>query len=180
MKSNLKTKQGFTLVEIIVVIAVIGLLSVVAMASFSQARSNSRDKVRVSDLEQAKIAMHLYAVSNGTYEVAGAGYNGQGWFAYQDGGSYPKSIAQELVDLGILTAVLNDPMVPANTDVSGDHRQYTVYFHSPGGATEGVCLFAKLERPTDEDIATVTAAPLDVSARSSINNHGMNYATCTP
>lgn len=179
MNTNLKTRQGFTLIEIIVVVAVIGLLSVVAMASLSQARMNARDKVRISDLEQAKSALHLYAVSNGTYEVEGAGYSGQGWLAYKNGSTYPKSIAEELVAEGILTSELHDPMVPAGTDISGDYRQYTVYFHSPGGATKGICIFAKLERPTAEYTATVTAAPLDASARSSLEGHGMNYATCT-
>lgn len=180
MKSKLKTKLGFTLIEIIVVIAIIGLLTTVVTASLSQARSNSRDKVRISDLEHAKAAMHLYAVKNGTYAVEGAGYSGQGWFDYKNGSTYPKSIAEELIASGMLTNTLHDPMVPAGIDISGDSRQYTVYFHSPGGATKGVCIFAKLERPTDENIATVTDAPLDPSARSSLEHHGMNYATCTP
>lgn len=166
--------------EILVVIAIIGMLSMVVMVAMNQARANARDKSRISDLEQAKAALHIYAVTNGSYEVEGAGYNGQGWFAYQDGSSYPKSIAEELVTAGILTTVLHDPLVPAGTDVSEDYRQYTVYFHSPGGATRGVCLFAKLENPTEASIATVTNAPLDPSARSSIDSHGMNYATCTP
>jgi len=180
MKSNLKTEQGFTLIELLVVIAIIGLLAAVVMASLNQARMNARDKVRMSDLEQAKAAMHIYATANGTYHIAGAGSGGQGWFSYKDSGSYPKSIAEELVVLKLLTTVLHDPLVPAGSaSGSNSHRQYMNYFHT-AGATTGTCLFAQLENPNTEQTATMTDAPISASLRSTLmSSYSMNYATCT-
>lgn len=180
MNSKLRTIRGFTLIEILVVIAIIGVLIAVAMASFSQARSNSRDKTRMADIEQVKAAMQLYAAANGTFHIAGAGSGGQGWFAYENGGTYPQSLAEELVVLGILSNVIHDPLVPAGSASAGTHRQYMNYFHSDG-ARAGTCLFAQLENPTAEHVAAMDAAPISSSLRNTLRtSYFMNYATCTP
>jgi prepilin-type N-terminal cleavage/methylation domain-containing protein len=172
--------RGFTLIELLVVIAIISLLTAVVLVSVDTARKNTRDKVRISDLEQAKAAMHIYAVTNQTYQIAGAGSNGQGWFAYE-GTNYPESIADELVDLGLMSVVLHDPLVPAGSSGSGTQRQYMNYFKT-GGATAGTCLFAHLENPNDGHADAYEAALNSVpsSLHSSLTNtYYMNYGTCT-
>lgn len=60
-------RRGFTLVEILIVISIIGLLSLVVLASLSEARAKSRDNARVSDLKQIELALALYREANGTY-----------------------------------------------------------------------------------------------------------------
>ncbi len=59
--------KGFTLVELLVVIATIGLLSVVAVVSFSGARMRSRDTSRVAYIKQINDALELYYLQNGIY-----------------------------------------------------------------------------------------------------------------
>ncbi len=59
--------KGFTLVELLVVVAVIGLLSVVAVVSFSGARLRSRDSKRVAYVKQVSSALELYYLQNGYY-----------------------------------------------------------------------------------------------------------------
>lgn len=54
------TKRGFTLVEIIVVVAIISLLSSVVIFSVSDARKQSRDKLRLADIEQLELNFKLY------------------------------------------------------------------------------------------------------------------------
>ena len=172
-------KRGFTLIEVLVVIAIIGILSTVIMIALNEARANARDKTRIADLEQAKAALHLYASVHGSYKVTGAGYhgNGEGWFAFGDGASYPKSVAQELVTLNILSSVLHDPLVPTNQTVISGHATYMIYF-AIGGEKKGICLFAQLENPTAEHEATMDN-PAIADGGSYQASYGMNYATCT-
>ncbi|VGO15950.1 Fimbrial protein [Pontiella desulfatans] len=47
MKTN---KKGFTLVEIMIVVAIIGLLAAIGIPSFAKARDNSRTKACVNNL----------------------------------------------------------------------------------------------------------------------------------
>jgi len=61
------TKRGFTLIEILVVIAIIGILSSVVLASLATSRAKARDARRIADLEEVKKALELYYDSNGAY-----------------------------------------------------------------------------------------------------------------
>jgi len=60
-------RQGFTLVELLVVIGIIGLLAGVVLASLSSAREGARDKKRVTDLGQIQLAIKLYSEANGEF-----------------------------------------------------------------------------------------------------------------
>ncbi len=65
------TKRGFTLIEILVVIAIIGILSSVVLASLATSRAKARDARRIADLEEVKKALELYYDSNGAYPPTG-------------------------------------------------------------------------------------------------------------
>ena len=178
MYSFLKNR-GFTMVELLVVLAVIGILSSVVIVSVSNARANARDKVRVADLAQAQLAMKLYSVQNGTFLVSGTGHsgNGQGWFSYA-GGPYPKSTVVQLVEDGLLGKVISDPLVPVGTSGSGTQRQYMHYFAN-GGASSGSCLFAHLESPSPKREATMNDSRIPSGVKTSVmTNYFMNYAVC--
>ncbi len=62
-----RKQQGFTLVEILIVVSIIALLSSVLFASFSQARAKARDSKRVQDLLEVQKALELYRAKNGIY-----------------------------------------------------------------------------------------------------------------
>lgn len=59
-KISVPLRAGFTLVEVIVVVGIISILAAVVIANLSQARAQSRDKMRISDIEQARLTFRLY------------------------------------------------------------------------------------------------------------------------
>lgn len=61
------TKSGFTLIEIMVVITIIAILTGLVMTAVFNARTESRDISRKTDLEQVKLALKLYKEAYGEY-----------------------------------------------------------------------------------------------------------------
>lgn len=64
---NHKKSKGFSLIELIVVIAIIALLSTIVLAALGNARQKGRDSRRVSDLRQIRNALQLYYTANKSY-----------------------------------------------------------------------------------------------------------------
>ena len=72
-----KKSQGFSLIEILVVISIVGILTSILVVNYNQARQNSRDKIRMSDLKSLQLAIELYKSQNGTYPTQGCGSGSQ-------------------------------------------------------------------------------------------------------
>ncbi len=70
----MKNKQkGFTLIEILVVVALIGFLASVVLVSLNVARIRSRDAKRLGDMSQLQKALELYYGNYKGYPGASAG-----------------------------------------------------------------------------------------------------------
>lgn len=61
--------QGFTLVELMVVITIIAILSVVGVTVFSSAQKNARDGRRRAEIQAIANALETNKTPNGTYNV---------------------------------------------------------------------------------------------------------------
>jgi len=59
--------KGFTLVELLVAISIIGLMSSITLVSLNSARAQSRDAKRITEIDQLQTALELYFDQNGTY-----------------------------------------------------------------------------------------------------------------
>ena len=59
------THKGFTLVELLVVVAIIGILATIVLSSLSSARERARDARRLSDIATIQNALEMYANDNG-------------------------------------------------------------------------------------------------------------------
>jgi type IV pilus assembly protein PilA len=76
MKSMQKTTKGFTLVEIMIVVVIIGLLAAMAIPAFQKVRSSSQDKAVLNNMRQLGAAADQYFLENGTSTAAIAGLVG--------------------------------------------------------------------------------------------------------
>lgn len=66
-------RSGFTLIEIIVVIAVIAVLSSMAIYGLNTAQSAARDASRMQIMKGVQNAMQLYYADNGVYPPSNSG-----------------------------------------------------------------------------------------------------------
>lgn len=62
-----KKKKAFTLIELLVVVAIMGLLSAVAIIALNNARARARDARRISDIKQIQTAFELYYLDQNEY-----------------------------------------------------------------------------------------------------------------
>ena len=61
--------RGFTLVELLVVVAIIGLLATLSVLALGSARVRARDAKRLSDIKTVQTALELYHNDQGRYPV---------------------------------------------------------------------------------------------------------------
>jgi prepilin-type N-terminal cleavage/methylation domain-containing protein len=79
IKNTEKNKKGFTLVELLVVLAIIGLLAVIAIPIILNAQKKSRDTARLKQLQSIQAgasSVYTKAVNTVTISIAASPQNG--------------------------------------------------------------------------------------------------------
>lgn len=127
-----KNQRGFTLIEILIVVAIIGMLSSIVLVGLGSFRARGRDARRVADIKEIQNALELSYARYGEYQI----------------GSNIDTNALTLVADGIgVTKIPSDP--------SGGNYKY-------GSDGQGYVLGAELEEDTaavlDDDIDNDTPA----------------------
>ena len=132
MFKKLQTKRaGFTLVEIMIVVAIIALLAAIAVPGFLRARKRSQASRILNDLRMIDSAVDQYAIE--TNRTTGATVNVTDWTNYVKKGSLLYNSGNSLLGSPYGTQVVDIlPTVPPNdyatlSDVAG------VGFWSPYG-----------------------------------------------
>lgn len=82
-------QKGFTLIEMLVVIAIISILIGIGVNTFTIAQKKARDVRRKADLRSIQVALELYKSDTGKYPLAGGctGY-GQNCYSYSTEASW--------------------------------------------------------------------------------------------
>lgn len=119
MFMNKKNEKGFTLIELMIVIAIIGILAAIAIPQFAAYRTRSYNSAAQSDLKNAATAQEAYYIDYNTYANAVSKLTGT------SGGFYQTAD----VDLQISNVSSNHYTMTAN-HLSGN-TTYTM--NGPGG-----------------------------------------------
>jgi len=103
-------KKGFTLVEIMIVVAIIGLLAAIAIPSFMRARTTSQKNACINNLRQIEAAKDQYALENGLTNYAPV-----------------EATADDATAFGLLVGVTDGyiktfPLCPASTSITATTR----------------------------------------------------------
>lgn len=168
-----RQQKGFTIVELLVVITVIGILAALVYNGFTVAQAQARDTKRRTDVLSIQKGLIGWALLNGkTIAQSGAGILGQGrgWFEYYGNYTYTAtSIKSLLVNSGQVTGDVHEPYF-VNT-----LRDYVVY-RSDDGST--YLVGAKLEYPNADDnasMAIITAGGWTAFMSNFVTPYGINY-----
>lgn len=94
-----KNKSGFTLIEILVVVAIIGILVAIVTLNFNDARKKSRDEIRKNELKTLQLAIETYKIQNGEYPASGCGQSARRWSGPGPQGSWGTACEDYIVGL---------------------------------------------------------------------------------
>ncbi len=139
MRSLLKKQEGFTLLELLIVIIIIGILALIIVPGLASGPKRARDAQRKSDLRAVKNALETY---------------------YNDNNSYPPGNYA-----GLTTYLVTDyiPSIPADPK-SGTY----VYTVTPSGCAAGACtsyiLSGTLENSKDSQIKSGTSNTYEITS----------------
>ncbi len=158
MKNKYAKQKGFTLVELLIVIVILGLLSTIGIGSFISSQKKGRDARRKADLESITRALELYYNDNDQYpessgglilgcDGAACGWN-QSWDDQSGGVTY-------------MVQLPSDP------------GRYAYSYSAPLDGSYYI-LFARLENLQDSDVPPGPSGP-GVYSGTSCGTDGCNY-----
>jgi prepilin-type N-terminal cleavage/methylation domain-containing protein len=122
-----RNKRGFSLIELLVVISIIGLLSSVVLASLQTARQKAQGARIVQGMNQIKNAFELYRADTGKYPNEGVASckDSLGWC----GEGYPISYLSNVLSPKYISLITDyaslDPYFSSGTNLS-------IYMTGPG------------------------------------------------
>ena len=67
-KTPRRSQAGFTLVEIMIVVAIMGLLVSLALPNFIKSRTNAQKQVCIENLAQIESAKQIWGIENGKHD----------------------------------------------------------------------------------------------------------------
>ena len=125
---RIRQQHGFTLVELLVVISIIGLLSTVGVVALTSSRRQSRNAKRIADVKQLVTAFGLGLDANGTYP------GGSGWRCISAScyGGWSVYVADATTDNFSQPFMANKPADPTD---GGSRGQGGYVYNGTGGGS---------------------------------------------
>jgi len=139
---SFKQSNGFTLLELMVIITLVAMLALSGFSSYSASQKSARDSRRKTDLETVRQALELYRSANSALYVNYTG-NTQG----------SNALKTALTNNGCYgSACMNSTSYPS------DPRSDQNYYYRSVSPNTTYCIYSLLEQPTTQDTATCPAS----------------------
>lgn len=120
-------RKAFSLIEIIVVIAIIGLLATLGLSSYDRVQKNARDTRRIADIEEIRKALLVYKSINKSFPGSTAALGDpdcHGWDTSFDGNFIPS-----LNNANYIQKMPVDPLNQGSTACDGHAAPGFNYFY---------------------------------------------------
>lgn len=125
MLRNNKNSHGFTIVELLIVIVVIGILAAITIVAFTGVQQRARDSQRMSDMANLAKAIRLYEAQHGDFVEDGCGNGtGSGWLHSSYTGPPLRSINNCLIDAKVIAKPIIDPSGLSSCNNGADCHAY--------------------------------------------------------
>jgi prepilin-type N-terminal cleavage/methylation domain-containing protein len=123
MKSIKSRKLGFTLVEIMIVVAIIGLLAAIAIPNFVRARTTSQQNACINNLRQIDGAKQQWALEQKVAATASPGATDiQPYMGRGSGGTLPTCPADSSITFATSYVVNDVQTAPTCKIVTSTHK----------------------------------------------------------
>ena len=124
MKNNFR--KGFTLIEILIVVAIIAILATVVLVGLGPTQQSGRDARRLSDLREVQTGLQIYFNKCGVYPNTNGGATG----CATEGDEWASMARALTTDVSVgINSVPNDPL-----NITAG-KAPTYYYAAPAGGT---------------------------------------------
>ncbi len=140
-----RKNPSFTLIELLIVVAIIGILAALIIVSITSASAKARDVKRQEDLKNIQKALEMYYTANGSYPVTNA--SGVSWQGNCSGyGSHPVSGSNGYVPNLAPTYIPSLPIDPRQTIThDGTYSAAACYLYSSNGTDYKIIAYETVE-----------------------------------
>ncbi len=141
--SQPETRKGFTLIEVMVVIAIIAVLMSGGVLAFVNAQKNSRDARRIRDIRAISQALEQYRNTNGTYPTAATSINNSTYFGSGTTPTDPTATKSYTIALdatngtGYCVCAMYDVLGKGNSTTLPSGAVFACTFATPGAGVQG-------------------------------------------
>ncbi len=172
MKININI-SGFTLVELIVVISIIGILASIVYANFGSARGAARDYVRAAAVKELQLAIELYRAQFGVYPSSGCTASGTANWAGPGPGT-----GSFVSCTNYINGLVPDFIASLPTDPLSENTSNVGYYYRSNGSSYKLMSFnaveAKLVTSADHELAR---CPDFTTCGGGVSDRTRTYAT---
>lgn len=139
IRNNTPQQAGFTIVELLIVIVVIGILAAITIVAYNGIQGRARDSQRLSDVKTIVKALEIYKANNGVYPPPVQTPNAAGW-EVSTTGTVATNFISALVSSNGVSKIPVDPVNtgnPANLNPGWATNEYEYFYYVYPAGTNG-------------------------------------------